>query len=108
MPRKRNPVPKYLHHKPTGQSFIWVYDAITGKRRPVYLGAYDSRDSKKRYGEFAEKIERGNLPPAPPHPLSLATPPAAGEQITVAILAVAFLQHCAAYYRRADGRPLQE
>ncbi len=36
-------VPKYCHHKPTGQGFV----KLNG--RFIYLGEYDTPDSRQRY-----------------------------------------------------------
>jgi integrase len=87
--RKRNPVPSYLHHKPSGQAYCRV--GLT----TVYLGAYNSPESRAEYARVV-----GRLPaPAPP-------PPRGG--LTVAELLDRFRAHAEAYYRDADGRPTSQ
>ena len=43
-------VPKYRHHKGTGQAFVQVH----GKRH--YLGKWDSPKSKERYAAFVAEL----------------------------------------------------
>ena len=36
-------VPTYLHHRPSGRAYCWIYES--DKRRQVYLGAWESAES---------------------------------------------------------------
>lgn len=53
MPRKSNrenrQLPAYCQHKPTGQAFVRL--SVDGKRKTVYLGTYNSRESLERYDQ---------------------------------------------------------
>ena len=40
MPRRKNPVPSYTLHRPSGQAYVRIPDGAGG-RTTVYLGAYD-------------------------------------------------------------------
>jgi integrase len=85
-------VPKYRHHKGTGQAFVQI------KGRRLYLGKWDSPTSKERYARFvAELAVCSNAT----KPLPLTTPAA---PITVVELCAAYLDFAEGYYRR-DGKP---
>jgi integrase len=88
MPRSKH-TPSYRLHKPTGQAVV----TIGG--RDHYLGAHGTQESHDRYNRLiAEWFARGQqLPPRP----------ASAGGITVAQLALAYLKHADAYYRRPDG-----
>ncbi len=43
---KKRRIPKYRHHKPTGQA------VVTLNGRDHYLGAYDTPKSRERYGRL--------------------------------------------------------
>ena len=43
MPRRKNLIPSYLRHKPSGQARV----SINGQT--IYLGKYGSKESKERY-----------------------------------------------------------
>lgn len=51
MPRKRNPVPSYLHHRPTGQAYVRIGKKFT------YLGPYGSAESKAKYTQIVGRLE---------------------------------------------------
>ncbi|MDZ4687775.1 MAG: DUF3387 domain-containing protein [Planctomycetaceae bacterium] len=53
MSRGKPAVPKYGFHAGSGQAVTYI------DRKPVYLGVYDSAESKRRYGELLAQIERG-------------------------------------------------
>lgn len=85
MPRK----PKYCHHK--GKDLAYV--RIDGK--PVYLGKYNSPESRDAYDAEILKWRRT-------HDLQVK------HQTTVAQLAVEFLKHAAQFYRDEHGQPTGE
>lgn len=45
-------VPKYRHHKPTGQALI----ETQGRR--IYLGKFNSPESRERYAEVVRILEQ--------------------------------------------------
>jgi hypothetical protein len=55
LPRKSNPLPAYLLHKPTGQARV----RIAG--HDYYLGPFGSKESRRRYGELVARHSTGRL-----------------------------------------------
>ncbi|AWM41739.1 Phage integrase family protein [Gemmata obscuriglobus] len=96
MARPRNPVPKYLLHKPSGQARVRVAG------RDVYLGPYGSAESKKEYervlAELAAQAPAVAAAPTTKSPRSL----------TVAEMVLAFWGHAKEHYRDRDGNPTSE
>jgi integrase len=86
-------VPKYRHHKGSGQAFVQV----KGKRH--YLGVYGTPDSKQRYARFVAELSAS---PAVQLPVVPAASPAS---LTVVELADAYHEFCKGYYRKKDGTP---
>ena len=85
-------VPKYRHHKGTGQAFV----QIQGRRH--YLGKWDSPKSKERYAAFVAELA---VRPIAAFPSPLAG--TAGD--TVVELADAYRDFAQGYYRK--GRHAQ-
>ena len=56
MARPRNPVPTYRRHKASGQAFVRV------DGRNVYLGRYDSPESKREYERVCAEVRAGGAP----------------------------------------------
>jgi integrase len=84
-------VPKYRHHKGTGQAFVQV----NGRRH--YLGKWDSPKSKERYSRFvAELAVSPTMDPLPP------TTPV--TELTVVELCAGYLDFAEGYYRK-NGKP---
>ena len=93
MPRKsrRDRVPSYRHHKPTGQAFV----ELNGKRH--YLGKFGTPGSRAEYKRMVAEWEtRGRRPLVEPFDL------------TVVELLERFLEHAERYYRSPDGSPTSE
>ena len=86
-------VPKYRHHKGSGQAFVQV----KGKRH--YLGRYGTPDSKERYARFVAELA------ASPVEDPAVVPPKAAASLTVVELADAYHEFCKGYYRKKDGTP---
>ena len=84
MSSKTVSVPKYRHHKGSGQAFVQV----NGHRR--YLGKWDSPKSKEAYARFVAEL--AVIPTATALPL---TTPA--SQIAVVELADAYWQFAQGY-----------
>jgi integrase len=85
-------VPKYRHHKGSGQAFVQV----NGHRH--YLGKWDSPKSKERYSAFVAELA---VSPIAAATLPLATPV---PKLTVVELCAAYLDFADGYYRR-NGQP---
>lgn len=94
MARRRNQVPAYLLHKPTGQARV----RING--RDFYLGKYGSDDSRRKYGELVAKHCSG----IPFDPLA---GPGNDSGPTVSELLLAFKLHAESYYVK-NGKPTSE
>lgn len=93
-PKARTPA--YCLHKSSGRAYV----TLNGK--PIYLGDFDSPESKDKYAQvIGEWIARGRCPAiiAPVDPMN---------GTTVSELAVQFWRHCQAYYRKADGSATSE
>lgn len=101
MPPRRNSVPSYLHHKASGQARVCVYDAA-GKRRMIALGKYGSPESREAYRQVLASLESQAVPPKKIPSYKPARHAAVGE------IGLAFLDHAATYYRRADGTRTNE
>jgi hypothetical protein len=84
-------VPKYRHHKGSGQAFVQV----RGKRH--YLGPYSSPKSKERYSRFVAELaaQRTTTP---------IVTPTDRAGLTVVELAAAYLDFAEGYYRK-NGAP---
>lgn len=95
MPRSRNPIPTYRLHKPSGQAVVSLRGP-DGRRRDVYLGGYDSPQSKVEYERILAEVRSGTS--------GIATVTAgASFDLTVNELLVAYLRHAEGYYVHPDG-----
>ena len=79
---KRNKVPKYSHHKPTGQARV----QIDGKT--IYLGVFDSPESHVRYEKLVAARQKD------------ATKKPEAESLTIGAMCVMYAGHCLEYYRK--------
>ena len=61
MPRSHK-VPSYRLHKPSGQAVVTIRLA-RGVRRDVYLGEYNSPDSRREYGRIVAELANTTIPP---------------------------------------------
>lgn len=100
-PSVRSPqftVPGYWLHKPSGQA----RSRIAG--RDVYLGVYDSPESRRRYGELVAQAVAGLIA------VSAATshPSDSVPELSTNELLVAFLTWARDHYRKPDGRQTDE
>jgi integrase len=102
MPRtKRGTPPSYRRHS-SGQACVTVRD-LTGHRREILLGAWNSPESKAEYARVINALaaHQGRLAVAQ-HCAS------AFGDLTINELLVAFWQHAEQHYRHLDGRPTGE
>ena len=97
MPRPPRHLPKYRHFKPKDLAVV----RIDG--RDVYLGKYDSPESREKYNRvIAEWLTTG----APPPPAAATVADQGGLTVNEVILA--YLRHAKDFYRRVDGSPTGE
>lgn len=90
-------LPKYRHYKPKNLAVV----RING--RDVYLGRYNSTESREKYGRvIANWLETGMAP------VPASTPEAEKTGPTVNEIILGFLKAHDGYYRRADGTPTGE
>lgn len=96
MPKPRNTVPKYSHHKPSGQG----YSRLPGTSKNVYFGVYGTPASKDAYAAWLARIPQGGNPaPAPV--------PAVRGDGTVGTLALRFLDTQLAGYSPSETKHYQ-
>src|SRR5262245_6056933 len=98
MPRKKNALPPYQFHKPSGQAYVRFTSG--GIRRVIYLGKYDTPESRAEYRRITAELETAGPP--------VVAARAAGSNLSVNEVLLACLQHAATYYRTPDGKPTSE
>lgn len=87
MSRPKVSIPRYGLHKASGRAVCYV------NRKAVYLGPYDSPESRKKYAEIIDRLSSGP---------STATPsPTPDEPFTVADLCLAFIEREFPRYSRS-------
>jgi integrase len=94
VPRKRNPIPSYRFHKQSGQAVSDFYDPLTGRKRCVSLGKWDSPESRREHARIVAEVAIGR--------------PTSTTGLTVNELMLAFLRFAATHYRKPDGTPTSE
>jgi integrase len=90
-------VPSYRRQREKGRPDRAIV-TIDGKRH--VLGRYGSEESRRRYAELLAALEAATADDPPRAPAHVAP--------TVAQLMVAYLAHCAEYYRLPTGQPRRE
>jgi hypothetical protein len=89
-----NPVPSYRLHKQSGQAIVTLRDPITGRRRDVLLGAFDTPASRAEYARVITEWEVGGRVPPRTTPVA---------DLTVNELLALFTRHARQHYRHPDG-----
>jgi len=101
MPRT-SAVPAYRLHKSSAQAVVTVRQA-DGSRRDIYLGAYNSPESRREYARLVAELA------VRPTPLP---PTVDGREdnfgLTVNEVLLAYLGHAERHYRGPDGGPTDE
>lgn len=92
-------VPRYRLHQPSGQAVVTVR-LTDGSRRDVYLGKYNSEESRQKYARIIAELAAA---PTPARVTVRAT-----SDVTVNEVLLAFWEHAQRHYRRADGTPTNE
>jgi len=85
MPKLIYRLPKYSHHKPSGQA------RIRHNGRTVYLGKFGSPESKKAYARFISNLPKQEETPK-------IADPAHGETLLVGEIVLRFFEHAMGYY----------
>src|SRR5512135_2905682 len=98
MPEPKIRLPKYRHYKPKDLAVV----RIDG--RDVYLGKYNSPESRERYNQvLAGWLTTGSAP------VPASSKSADSDATTVNEVILAFLtRHAEKHYRRPDGTPTGE
>ena len=91
-------LPVYRHHKPSGQA------RVRWQGREIYLGKFESPESRQRYAELLTKIVTGTMLDADLLPARRAAKAVQSvvAGISVNELCVAFLRHAEQHYRKGD------
>jgi integrase len=92
MSRPRKSVPSYSHHKPTNQAYVRLPDGVGG-RHVVYLGTYDSPESRSAYARLVAKLDSA------PHLVRVPKT----DGLTVNEVLLAYFKHAEQHYRGPDG-----
>jgi integrase len=96
--QKPRRLPKLRHHRATGRAYVELSDAVTGERWPVYCGRWGTDEAERRYSATVDRwVQAGRR----------RFDHGDGDHhitgITVAVLAVRYLEHARIHYRRPDG-----
>jgi len=97
MPRPKKSLPAYLHHKPSGQAYIRLTHG--GSRRIVYLGKYDTPESRAEYRRLTAELETSGA--------TTVAARTAGPNLTVKEVMLAYMEWATTHYLDPDGNPTQ-
>ena len=101
MPKEQS-TPKYRLHSQSGQAVVTLRDSVTGKRRDVLLGEYNSPESRDRYdavtGEWLANGRRLQGQPQRPR---------ASSTITVSEVVLQYWEWAQTYYSRGERFTIQ-
>ncbi len=92
MPRSKSALPAYRLHKATNRAVVYI------DRREIYLGVYNSRESRRRYSELVTKLKKGD----PVGPVSAAQNAEAVVGPSVASLCLRFIAEKLPKYADAE------
>lgn len=81
-------IPAYCRHRASGKAYVTLRD-FSGNRRVVYLGDYDTPESRQEYARVIAELA------ANPTPTATA---AAGKRLTVNEVLLGFWEHVDSYY----------
>lgn len=100
MPHRPAKLPSYRLHKPSGQAVVTLRQS-DGSRRDVYLGPYQSPDSRREYGRIVAELATAAA-------AGQATRPSGAPLFTIDEPILAFWNHTQQHYRRPDGSQTYE
>ncbi len=103
MPHPKKPTLSYLHHKPKNLAYVRVPDG-NGGRKVVYLGEYNSPESRSEHARILARLATAATPQAAVRIVTSNT----ADDVTVNELIVGFMEHAQDHYRRADGTQTDE
>ncbi|HEV3438852.1 MAG TPA: hypothetical protein VG122_15910 [Gemmata sp.] len=101
MPRPKKSVPSYLHHKPTNQPYVPIPNG-NGVRKPVYLGLYDSPESRVEYARIVQEL---SITPILKSADQIAV---GGSDVTINEVLLAFLGQASMLQNLVEGELLVE
>jgi integrase len=93
MSRRRATTPTYREHAPTGRAFSDYYDPVTGEKRTVALGRWNTAASRREHAKLCAETASGRTTNA--------------ASLTLNELMSAYLKYAREYYRK-DGKPTGE
>lgn len=100
MPARKKAIPSYLRHAASNQAYVKIRRP-DGSRQTIYLGIWDSPESK---AEYARLIGQDSPPPQ-----ENSSPTVAPTScITIGELILRFLKHAEKYYCKPDGTQTSE
>lgn len=94
-------IPAYRHHKPSGQA------RVRWQGREIYLGKFDSPESRERYAELLTKIVVGATLDLDAARRSRISPSPSENGLSINELCVLFLKHAEQHYLK-DGKLTSE
>lgn len=97
MSRPRNATPTYILHTKSGRARLQWYDATGLRREKLLPGPFGSAESLTAKARLELEIASSAT--------ATVTPT---DDVTVAEVLVAYLEHAKRHYRRADGTPTRE
>ena len=97
--------PRYELHAGTGKACI--RQTINGKRQTIYLGAFNTPESRRAYHQVLRALERG-ADPRKAIDGQVRRIGTAKQGLTVAALCNRFLAHAERHYAHQDGTPTGE
>jgi hypothetical protein len=95
MPKNENGVPRYRRHRDRTRGTDRAFVEFSGRR--VYLGPYNSPESRAAYARELAEWESGGK-----------RAPTAKDALTILELVDRFWTHAEGYYRKPDGTPTSE
>ena len=99
MPRPKNIVPTYRHHKPTDTARSWVNGAW------LSLGRFNSPESRQAHARLCAELAVGSPKPIKPKAATASRP---APIPTVDEILLAFWKHAEKHYRGDDGTQTHE
>jgi integrase len=97
--KRSTPVPSYRFHKPSGQAVVTIR-LPGGERRDIYLGEFNSPDSRREYARIISELA------APAAPATIRMP--ASHRLTMDEVMAAYMRFVLVHYRREDGTHTSE
>jgi integrase len=98
--RRKGEPPRYRLHKQSGKAVVSLPRG-DGTYHDILLGLHDTPESRQEYARVIAEWEANGHRPSQ---LSAA----AGQDVTVAEVILAYWQHAQTYYRHPDGTPTKE